>query len=92
MVDPGFKDDERNFMTMTAVFESIQSAMQSVPRKGYIAELRLQVIKHSESLQNVTGKEFCEILGVGPSFGAEFNKMKDLAPRLRAAGLDVNKI
>ena len=31
-------------------------------------------------------------LGIGPSFGTEFAKMRKLAPRLRAAGLDVDRL
>lgn len=56
------------------------------------AELHLQVIKHSDVLQSVTGKEFCEALGIGASFGTDFAKMKKIAPRLKAAGLDVAKL
>lgn len=50
------------------------------------------MIKHADVLQSVTGKEFCEALGIGASFGTELAKMKKIAPRLKAAGLDVIKL
>jgi len=43
-------------------------------------------------LEGVTGKEFCEALGIGPAFGTEFSKMRKIAPRLVKAGLDVRRI
>ena len=79
-------------MTVNDVITSIKTAIENAPRNAYVAELHLQVIKHSCALQSVTGKEFCEALEIGPSFGTEFAKMKKIAPRLKKAGLDVNKI
>ncbi|MEM9682691.1 MAG: transcription factor [Pseudomonadota bacterium] len=79
-------------MTVNDVTTSIKTAIEDAPRNGYVAELHLQVIKHSDALQNVTGKEFCEALEIGSSFGTEFAKMKKIAPRLKKAGLDVTKI
>lgn len=35
---------------------------------------------------------FCEALEIGPSFGTGFTKMKKIAPRRKAAGLDVSTI
>lgn len=58
---------------------------------SYIAELHLQVIKHADLLQTVTGKEFCQELGIGPAFGTEFAKMRKIAPRLVSAGLGPSK-
>ncbi len=79
-------------MTTSQILKEIKAAMISSPRNGYIAELHLQVIKYAEELKDITGKEFCEHLGIGPAFGTEFLKMKKIAPRLRAAGLDPQKI
>lgn len=79
-------------MTTSHILREIKTAMDNSPRNGYIAELHLQVIKYAEDLKGVTGKEFCEELGIGPAFGTEFLKMKKIAPRLRAAGLDPQKI
>lgn len=79
-------------MSVNQVILQIKEAIEEAPRNAYVAELHLQVIKHSEVLQNVTGKEFCEALGIGPSFGTEFAKMKKIAPRLKNAGLDVTRI
>ena len=79
-------------MIITGVFDRIKTAINSAPRNGYVAELHLQEIKYSDALQDVTGKEFCDGLGIGSSFGTEFAKMRKIAGRLRAADLDVRKI
>ncbi|MBL4629282.1 MAG: hypothetical protein JKY00_14850 [Roseicyclus sp.] len=79
-------------MTEHSKFEAIKHAIDGAPRNEYIAELHLQIIKYSDSLQSMTGKEFCEALGIGPSFGTEFSKMKKIAGRLKKAGLQVEKI
>jgi hypothetical protein len=84
--------------TLEAVMNSVQAirnikaAINGSPRNSYIAELHLQIIKYAEFLQGVTGKEFCEGIGVGPSFGTEFAKMRKIAPRLRRAGMDPARI
>ncbi|MGX9355864.1 HTH-like domain-containing protein [Roseobacteraceae bacterium S113] len=83
------KDEE---MSINQVIAEIEDAIKDAPRNAFVAELHLQVIKHSDALQSVTGREFCETLGIGPSFGTEFAKMKKIAPRLKAAGLDVTKL
>ena len=79
-------------MNTTEMFDRIKTCINHAPRNGYVAELHLQVIKYSTELQGVTGKEFCDAIGIGPSFGAEFAKMKKIAARLKQANLDVNKI
>jgi hypothetical protein len=79
-------------MPTNHVISEIKDAIEAAPRNSYVAELHLQVIKHSGVLQNVSGKEFCAALDIGASFGTEFAKMKKIAPRLKAAGLDVGKI
>ena len=79
-------------MPTNEVISQIKQAIDDAPRNAYVAELHLQIIKHSEVLQNVTGREFCDALGIGPSFGTEFAKMKKIAPRLKKAGLDVTNI
>ncbi len=66
----------------------IKEAIHNAPRNAYIAELHLQIIKYSEYLQNITGKEFCEEVGLGAAFGTEFLKMRKIASRLRRAGLN----
>lgn len=79
-------------MAFNQVISQIKDAIDGAPRNAYVAELHLQVIKHSDVLQAVTGKEFCEALDIGSSFGTEFAKMKKIAPRLKKAGLDVTRI
>ena len=74
-------------MKNSEVFDRIRHAIDHAPRNGYVAELHLQVIKHADALEGVSGKEFCENVGIGVSFGTEFAKMMKIAPRLRAAGL-----
>lgn len=79
-------------MTTQEALERIKAAIDDAPRNGYVAELHLQVIKYSDVLKDVTGKEFCDALSIGPSFGTEFAKMRKIAGRLKAAGLDPNGI
>ena len=79
-------------MPTSDILARIRRAIETSPRNGYVAELHVQAIKYSEELEGVTGREFCEGLGIGPSFGTEFAKMRKLAPRLRAAGLDVDRL
>ena len=79
-------------MNATQAIRNIKAAINAAPRNSYIAELHLQIIKYADVLQNVTGKEFCEGLEIGASFGTEFAKMRKIAPRLRSAGLDPGKI
>jgi hypothetical protein len=40
----------------------------------------------------MTAKEFCEGVGVAPSYGTEFAKMRKIAARLCRAGLDPARI
>lgn len=79
-------------MNTKDILERIKAAIEGAPRNGYIAELHLQIIKYSDELEQLTGKEFCEGLGIGPSFGTEFAKMRKIAPRLKRANLNVNLI
>jgi hypothetical protein len=79
-------------MNTSEIISRIKAAIDSAPRNGYIAELHLQIIKYSDELAAMTGKEFCEGLGVGPSFGTEFAKMRKIAGRLKKANLNVNLI
>ncbi len=79
-------------MSAKVALEQIKSAIQNAPRNAYVAELHLQVLKYSDVLEGVTGKEFCEALGIGASFGTEYAKMRKIAPRLVQAGLQLDKI
>lgn len=72
--------------------EEIKKALASAPRNQYMAELHLQMIKYADELQDITAKEFCEEIGLKPSYGTEFSKMRNLTSRLKLAGLDVDKI
>jgi len=79
-------------MSSTEALGKIKTAIENAPRNAYVAELHLQVIKYAEALEDVTGKEFCEALGIGASFGTEYAKMRKIAGRLKEAGLDVKKL
>ncbi len=74
-------------MSKSDVLDRIKRSMEEAPRNGYVAELHLQVLKYADLLEGVTGREFCEALGVGTAWGTEFAKMKKIAPRLLAAGM-----
>lgn len=71
---------------------AIKEALDTAPRNAYVAELHLQIIKHAPELKTVTGKEFCQEVGIGAAYATEFSKMLNLWPRLKAAGLDEAKI
>ncbi len=70
----------------------IKIAIDGSSRNGWTAELHLQIIKYSDALQHMTGKEFCEALGIGNAYGTEFSKMLKISERLIRAGLDPNEI
>jgi hypothetical protein len=74
------------------VFSRIKEALDGAPRNQYMAELHLQMIKFADELQDITSKEFCEAVGLKPSYGTEFSKMRNLTVRLKRAGLDVDKL
>jgi hypothetical protein len=79
-------------MDLDTVLHSIRHAINSAPRNDYTAELHLQIIKHAAWLQDVTAKDFCAGIGIAASYGTEYAKMRKIAVRLRAAGLDPAKI
>lgn len=79
-------------MDIDAIFRSIRQAIDGAPRNDYSAELHLQVIKYAERFQEVAAKDFCAGVGIAPSYGAEFAKMRKIAARLRNAGLDPAKL
>jgi len=74
------------------IIDEIKQALASAPRNRYMAELHLQSIKYADELSNITAREFCEELGLRPSYATEFSKMRNLTSRLKAAGLDTRKI
>jgi len=45
-----------------------------------------------DQLDGVSGREFCEGVGLKSAWGTEFVKMRKIAPRLKAAGLNVKFI
>jgi hypothetical protein len=79
-------------MTTREIFARISSAIERSPRNAYVAELHLQAIKYADELEGITGREFCEGVGIPTSFGTEFAKMRKIGPRLKAAGLDVSRL
>ena len=74
------------------IIDEIKQALASAPRNRYMAELHLQSIKYADELSNITAREFCEELGLRPSYATEFSKMRNLTSRLKAAGLETRKI
>lgn len=79
-------------MSNEEIFARIKRAIDKAPRNGYVAELHLQCIKYADVLENVSGREFCEGVGLKPAWGTEFAKMKKIVARLVDAGLNVNLI
>lgn len=74
------------------IIDGIKGALDSAPRNQYMAELHLQSIKYADELSDITAREFCEVLGLKPSYATEFSKMRNLTTRLKTAGLDAKKI
>ncbi len=74
------------------IFQAIKQKIENAPRNQYTTELHLQMIKYADELKDITSKEFCEELGLRPSYGTEFSKMRNLTSRLKQAGLNVDKI
>jgi hypothetical protein len=79
-------------MNVSQALTRIKTAIKDAPRNDYVAELHVQVIKYADVLQTTTGREFCELMDIGPAFGTEFSKMRKIAARLRKAGLDPSKL
>lgn len=79
-------------MTNAELFDRIRRAIEGAPRNAYVAELHLQCIKYADRLDGISGREFCEGVGLKPAWGTEFVKMRKIAPRLRAAKLDFELI
>lgn len=79
-------------MNLDDVFRRVRHAIDGAPRNDYTAELHLQIIKYAELFQDITAKDFCAGVGVPPSYAPEFAKMRKIASRLRAAGLNPAKI
>jgi len=74
------------------IYDQIRNALADAPRNQSTVEMHLQMIKYADDLKTVTSKEFCESVGLKPSFGTEFSKMRNLTERLKAAGLNTGLI
>ena len=79
-------------MTTREILNGIREAVDQAPKGEKTAVRHIQIIKHAEALSGVTEREFCETLGWRKSWGSEFSKMKKIASRLQAAGLDVDRL
>ena len=79
-------------MRTLEILNRIGREIERAPRNGYVAELHLQVIKYADELEGISGREFCEGVGLKPAWGTEFVKMRKIAPRLVEAGLDPAKL
>lgn len=79
-------------MNENDIYGQIRQALADAPRNQYTVEMHLQMIKYADELKSVTSKEFCEGVGLRPSFGTEFSKMRNMVQRLKAAGLDTTRL
>lgn len=79
-------------MTEQEIYQQIKDALLTAQRNQATVEMHLQMLKYADQLKHVTAKEFCEGVGLSKSFGTEFSKMRNLTQRLKAAGLDPDKI
>ncbi len=80
------------FKNASEAIDKIRVEIDSSARNGYIAELHLQIIKYYHALKHMTGKEFCEELGISNAYGTEFSKMLKISEKLIRADLDTNRI
>jgi hypothetical protein len=76
----------------STIKKNIKNAIDKSPRNAYVVELHAQILKYAYQLEGVTGKEFCEALGIRYSYGTEYAKMIKLARRLENTGLVFAKI
>jgi hypothetical protein len=81
-----------NSQDVREAMSNIREAIDGAPRNRYTVELHAQMIKHADILHNITGREFCEMMKLNPAWGIEFNKMRNIADRLRNAGLQFDQI
>lgn len=79
-------------MSHASTLRAFKAALETSPRNGYVAELHVQAIKFADTLEGLTNREVTEGLGIGSSFGTEIAKMRKIAPRLVAAGLDIDRL
>jgi hypothetical protein len=81
-----------NSQAVRDAIRNIRTAIDGAPRNRYTVELHAQMIKYADTLKNISGKEFCEMMKLNLAWGIEFNKMRNIADRLRNAGLQFDKI
>ena len=79
-------------MNADQAIRNIRTAIDEAPRNNYTVELHIQMIKYADVLKKMSGREFCEMLGLNSPWAVEFNKMRKIAARFRSAGFDLDKI
>jgi len=79
-------------MNEIEIYDRIKKALAEAPRNQYTVEMHLQMIKYADQLKSITAREFCEGVGLSHSFGTEFSKMRNLTQRLKAAGLNTDRL
>jgi len=79
-------------MNAPQAIQNIRAAIDAAPRNHQTVELHVQMIKYADTFRNLSGREFCDMLGISDKYGTEFNKMRKIAVRLRTADLNPDKI
>ncbi len=74
------------------IYSSIKEAISQAPEGHKTVELHIQIIKNAPNLQNISGREFVEIIGYKKSFQTDFNIMRKISNRLVQSGFDVSKL
>lgn len=77
---------------MTRSIETARRKIETAPRKGYVGEIWLQVIKNYQQLEGLKPAEIAEMLGLKPTYAIDIRKAMKIAPRLVAAGVKPKKI
>jgi hypothetical protein len=79
-------------MNAAQAIQNIRMAIDAAPQNHQTVELHVQMIKYADTFSDISGREFCNMLGISDKYETEFNKMRKIAMRLRNADLNTAKI
>lgn len=74
-------------MKIFEIFESIRDAVNTAKVGDKTVTIQLQIIKHYQSLVNVSAKEFTEEIGLKPSLVTLYTDSMKLARKLSETGM-----
>jgi len=74
------------------IYAAIRKALSEAAPRAKYAEMHLQLIKYADQLKHLPREDICDGIGINQSFRTVVAKMFKIVERLKAAGLDTNKI